>query len=297
MKNKASVLKFFKKYSVMTLGCIIYSLGVALFLDANELAAGGVTGIAIIISFLAGEKIGTGWLIIILNVPLFVLGVIFLGKKFILPTLYATLFSSGLIELWNWLILPHMPEITNMLIPATVGGALYGAGLGLIFRMGGTTGGTDIIVKILRKKFRYMKTGIISMMIDVVIVGVAGIIFRNIEQTFYTVISLILFVISFDFVLYGGNTAKLVYIVTTADKSELICNGILQELDISATIIDGKGAYTGNERTVIMCAVKNYLFPKLRDVIKDADANAFTIVTSAQEIYGEGYKEHGGDEL
>lgn len=142
-----------------------------------------------------------------------------------------------------------------------------------------------------------MKTGIISMMIDVVIVGVAGIIFRNIEQTFYTVISLILFVISFDFVLYGGNTAKLVYIVTTADKSELICNGILQELDISATIIDGKGAYTGNERTVIMCAVKNYLFPKLRDVIKDADANAFTIVTSAQEIYGEGYKEHGGDEL
>lgn len=293
MKNKTAVLKFFKKYSLMLLGCLIYSIGVALFLDVNGLAAGGVTGISIIISYLSGDKIGTGWLIIILNVPLFILGLIFLGKKFILPTLFATVVSSGLIELWNWLILPYMPEINNLLISATVGGALYGAGLGLIFRMGGTTGGTDIIVKILRKKFRYLKSGIISMLIDVVIVAVAGIVFRNIEQTFYTVISLILFVICFDFVLYGGNSAKLVYIVTTADKCEEMCRRILQELEISATIVDGKGAYTGHERTVIMCAVKNYLFPKLRDVIKDADPRAFTIVTSAQEIYGEGYKEHG----
>ena len=81
------------------------------------------------------------------------------------------------------------------------------------------------------------------------------------------------------------------------DKSEEICKKILTELDISATIVDGKGAYTGNARTVIMCAVKNYVFPRLRDVIKDADPQAFTIVTSAQEIYGEGYKEHGGEEL
>lgn len=297
MKNKTAVLKLLKKYALITLGCVIYSFGVALFLDANGLAAGGVTGIAIIISYAAGGKIGTGWLIIILNVPLFVLGAVFFGKRFILSTLYATVLSSGLIELWNLLILPHMPEISNILIPATAGGALYGAGLGIIFRAGSTTGGTDIIVKILRKKFRYMKTGIISMLIDVVIVGAAGIVFRDIDKTFYTVISLILFVVSFDLVLYGGNTAKLVYIVTTADKSEEICKKILTELDISATIVDGKGAYTGNARTVIMCAVKNYVFPRLRDVIKDADPQAFTIVTSAQEIYGEGYKEHGGEEL
>lgn len=293
MKNKSSVLKFLKKYSLITLGCIIYSVGIALFLDANELAAGGVTGIAIIINYLVMDKIGTGWLIIILNIPMFILGAIFFGKKFIISTLYATVLSSGLIELFHWLVLPHMPAIENLLISATLGGALYGAGLGLIFRMGGSTGGTDIIVKILRKKFRYLKTGVISMLIDIVIVGVAGIIFRDLEKTFFTFISLILFELSFDFVLYGGNTAKLVYIVTTAEKCEEMCARILQELEISATIVDGKGAYTGTDRTVVMCAVKNYLFPKLRDVIKDTDPRAFTIVTSAQEIYGEGYKEHG----
>ncbi len=297
MNKKAAFLKYLKIYSIITFGCIIYSLGVALFLDANEFAAGGVTGIAIMISYLAKGKIGSGWIIMIINVPLFILGIIFFGKKFIISTLFSTVLSSGLIELWNWLLLPLMPEIQNLWIPATVGGVLYGAGLGLIFRMGSTTGGTDIIIKILRKKFRYLKTGVISLIIDVVIVGVSAIIFKDIDRTFYTIVSLIVFVLAFDFVLYGGNTAKFVYIVTTADKSESICRGILQELDISATIMDGKGAYTGNERTIILCAVKNYLFPKLRDIIKDNDPQAFTIVTSAQEIYGEGYKQHGGEEL
>ncbi|MCM1440969.1 MAG: YitT family protein [Roseburia sp.] len=288
MKNKVQILKFIKKYALIVFGCVIYSLGVALFLDANSLAA-GVTGIAIIINSVTGERIGTGWLIIIINVPLFILGAVFFGKKFIISTLFSTVLSSALIELWNFALLPLMPAIENLLIPAVAGGILYGAGLGLIFRMGSTTGGTDIIVKLLRKKFRHLKTGIISMLIDFVIVGTAGIIFRDINNTFYTVISIIMFEIAFDFVLYGGNTAKLVYVVTTADKSPAMLEKILKELEISATLIDGKGAYTGNERTVILCAVKNIMFPKLKDVIKEVDPQAFTIVTSAQEIYGEGY--------
>lgn len=286
-----------KKYSLIVIGCIVYSVGVALLLDPNELAAGGVTGIAIIINYLSNGAIGTGWLIVIINVPLFILGMIFFGKSFIISTLISLLLSSGLIELFNVTLVPLMPKIDNMLIPATVGGALYGCGLGLIFRAGSTTGGTDIIVKLLRKKFRHLRTGILSMMTDIAVVTFSACIYRDIDLLFYTVISIILFTLAFDLVLYGGNSAKLVYIITSCDKIDPIKERIIKDLDISATILDGSGAYSGEQKAVLLCVIKNYLYPKLRDVIKEVDPTAFVIVTSAKEIYGEGYTPHDAEEL
>lgn len=286
-----------KKYGLIFIGCIIYSFGVALFLDPHSLASGGVTGIAIMISSLAKGKIGTGTLILIINVPLFILGAVFFGRKFIVSTLIATALSSGLIELWSYCVLPYFPEIDNILIPSTVGGALYGCGLGLIFRAGSTTGGTDIIVKLLRKRFRHMRTGIISMIVDIIIVGASAFVYKDIDLLFYTVLSIFAFTGAFDLVLYGGNSAKLVHIVTTADNSAAICDRVLKELDIGATLVDGKGAYTGNDRVIIMCVIKSFAYPRLRDIIKEIDPRAFTIVSSAKEIYGEGYKAHDDEEL
>lgn len=298
MKNKAFVLSALKKYSVIVLGCVIYSLGVALFLDPNNFASGGVTGIAIILSYLIKlDFLNTGVLIIVINVPLFILGAIFFGKRFTVSTLFSTLLSSGLIELWNVLFKKYLPFNLDILISALIGGALFGLGLGLIFRMGSTTGGTDIIVKILRKKFRYVRTGVISMIIDVCIIAVSALIFRNFQLACYTAISIAVFTLAFDWVLYGGSSAKLVYIITPHEKSALICEKILKELDIGATYIDGEGAYTGNEKRIIMCATKNFLYPRLRDVVKEIDPQAFMIVSSAKEIYGEGYKNHTDDEL
>ena len=284
--------------SVITLGCIIYSLGVTLFLNANNLASGGVTGIAIILDYVINVKfLSTGVLIIIINVPLFILGAIFFGKNFTLSTLFSTLLSSGLIEVWEIAFGKYLPITQNVLISAVIGGTLFGLGLGLIFRMGSTTGGTDIPVKILRKKFRFIKTGVISMAIDVCIIAVSALIFKDFELACYTVISIVVFTLTFDWVLYGGNSAKLVYIISTDEKSALISDRILKELDIGATYVDGEGAYTGNDKRIIMCAVKNFLYPKLRDIVKDADPEAFMIVSSAKEIYGEGYKNHNDDDL
>lgn len=297
MSNKSEKIQLAKKYAMIAVGCIVYSVGVALFLNVNALASGGVTGIAIMISYLSGGKIGTGWLIIIINVPLFVLGAVFFGKKFIVSTLISTAASSGLIELWSYAVVPHMPAIDNILISAVVGGALFGAGLGLIFRAGSTTGGTDIVVKLLRKKFRHLRSGMISGSIDCVILAASAFVYKDVDLLFYTTLSVLIFTLVFDWVLYGGNSAKLVHIVTTADKAVPICDGILKELDISATLVDGKGAYTAEERTVIMCVVKNTLYPKLRDIIHASDPRAFTIVSSAKEIYGEGYKAPSEEEL
>lgn len=305
--TKKDVCGFIVRYAIITLGCVIYSLGVSLFLDANNFASGGITGVAIIINYIikaaSGFDFSTGILIIILNVPIFVLGAIYFGKKFIISTAYATVMSSALMYLWEFVFESYLPITESMLLAALVGGAMFGIGLGFIFRMGSSTGGTDIIVKICRKKFRYLRMGFISLIIDMSIVLTSAIVYwafgmeNFFENTCYTAISIVVFTTLFDLVLYGGNTAKLAYIITTHDKAPEITSKILAELDIGATFIDGEGAYTGNEKRIILCAVKNYLFPKLKDIVKAHDPNAFVIVTSAKEIYGEGYLGHFDDEL
>ncbi|MDE7453058.1 MAG: YitT family protein [Clostridia bacterium] len=307
MALKKKSLEYLKRYALIMVGCIIYSLGVSFFLDANNIASGGVTGIAIIIRYLLGftpvtnflsEELLTGILIVIINIPLFIIGFIFVGKGFTLSSLFATVFSSALIEVWNILLEKFINHaVTDTLIAALVGGVLFGGGLGLIFRMGSSTGGTDILVKLLRKKFRYINTGIISMVIDIIIVCCSFAVFRDFNLLCYTIISIVLFTVGFDAVLYGGNSAKLVYIISVEEKAQEICDRITKELDVGATVTDGKGAYTGDNKRMILCAIKSFLYPKLRDVVKECDPAAFMVVTSAKEIYGEGYKNHTDEEL
>jgi len=305
MKNKENVKKFIIRYAIIILGCVIYSLGVSLFLSPSNLAAGGVTGIAIALDYaihltgLDPQILDVSTIIVVINVPLFILGAIYFGKKFTASTLFSTLLSSALIMLWDYLFANFfpLPFPDNTILAALFGGAMFGIGLGLIFRMGSTTGGTDIVVKLLRKKFRYIRTGLISMIIDIVIVCISAIIYKDFELTCYTIISIVVFTGMFDWTLYGGNSAKLVYVIAEGEKSELICDRLLKELDVGATYVDGEGAYTGDEKRIIMCAVKNFMYPRLRDVVKDIDPKAFMIVTSAKEIYGEGYKDHGDEEL
>lgn len=301
LPDRKTVLKFLWNYGVITMGCVIYSLGVSLFLDAGNLASGGATGIAIVINYAietwAGYNLDTGIIIIILNIPLFILGAIFFGKKFIISTIFSTVLSSLMMWGWTTLFKQYLPFFDDVLLSALVGGALFGLGLGLIFRMGSSTGGTDIIVKILRKKFRYIRTGMISMIIDIIIVAVSALVYRDFELACYTVISIIVFSTMFDWVLYGGNSAKMVYIITTADNAQLICEKLLKELDVGATYLDGEGAFTGEQKRIIMCAAKNFLYPKMRDAVRSVDPHAFMIVSSAKEIYGEGYKDHFDDEL
>ena len=301
MPDKKAVLKFLMNYGVITLGCVIYSFGVALFLDANNLASGGVTGIAIVINYAletwANYNLDTGIIIIIINIPLFILGAVFFFYLFIISTIYSTVLSSLMMWGWSTLFDAYLPFFDSLLLSGIVGGVLFGLGLGLIFRMGSSTGGTDIIVKILRKKFRYIRTGMISMIIDIGIVAVSALVYRDLELACYTAISIVIFSTTFDWILYGGNSAKLVYIITTDEKAKLICEKLLKELDVGATYLDGEGAYTGEQKRVIMCATKNFLYPKMRDAVRSVDPDAFMIVSSAKEIYGEGYKNHFDDEL
>lgn len=304
MNKKQIILKIIRGAGIILVGCVIYSLGVSLFLDANKLASGGLTGIALVLNNVLTNNgitvFDAGTLNILLNIPMFILGFVYFGKRFFFNTACCVTACSLLISFWTWLFgdfLGALPLTQNPLMAAVFGGALFGLGSGIIFKMGGSTGGTDIPVKILRTKFRHIKTGVISMIADIAIVACSYFISYDFETVLYTVISVIVFTPVFDWVLYGGNSAKTVYIITDGERCEAIKSRVLKELDIGATLINAEGAYTGDAKRILLCVVKPFLFPKLRDIVRDEDGKAFMIVTSAKEIYGEGYQNASDGDL
>ena len=304
--KKQRIWEVVKKYLIITLGCFIYATGIALFVAPANLSSGGMTGISIIVNHFV-PQIPQGVWYIILNVPMIVLGLIFFGWKFLLSTGYATVVSSLIMSAWEMIlgkrglnVLPFtqgMDTATAYIIGAVVGGVLFGVGMGLIFRMGASTAGTDIIVKLLRKKFRHITTGMISLGTDMAIVCCSLFIKPDLQTLFYTALSVIVFTLVFDWVLYGGNSAKMVYIITDKAKYTSITQKLLKEVDTGATIVDAQGAYTKEDKVMLLCVVKSYMYPRLRDVVKQEDKNAFMIVSSAKEIYGQGYKDQNEEEV
>lgn len=282
MVEKKTVKQRIKDYVVITFASMVYAVAVSLFLDPNSLAPGGVTGIAIILNRLTGLETGT-WVLFI-NIPIIALGTWKLGWQFILSTGYCTLISSLFINLLS----PFGAVTEDLFLAAVAGGCLMAVGLGLVFKSGATTGGTDIIVKLLRIRFPQLKTGFLFFMTDAVIVAASGIVFKNVDVALYAGIVIAINSLLMDVVLYGRDGAKLVFIIS--DKHENITKRILEELDIGVTYISGSGAYSGKEKNVIMCVMKKQISPRAEAIVREEDPLAFMIVTSATEIFGEGYK-------
>lgn len=272
-----------KNILIMTAGAIVQALAVALVIDPNSMAPGGVTGIAIIMNRVT--QIETGTLIWCLNVPILIMGTWKFGWKFIVSTLYCT----GLVSVLTNIFSAVLPPLTqDIFLAAIVGGALMAVGIGLVFKAGATTGGTDIIVKILRVRMPHLKTGALFLSIDAVIVFCSIFVFKNVDRALYSGITVMVSSMVLDVVLYGKDSAKLIYIIS--DHAEEIAKRLLEELDLGVTYVRGTGAYSGKDKQVIMCAVKKHMAPKTEEVVKQEDPLAFMIVTSAMEIYGEGYK-------
>ena len=267
---------------MITLAAGIYAVAVSMFLDPNSLAPGGVTGIAIILNRITGLETGT-WMFAV-NIPILLLGTWKFGWKFILSTLYCTALSSCFTNL----LAPLGAVTADPLLAALVGGALMALGLGLIFKAGATSGGTDIIVKLLRLKFPHLKTGVLFLLTDAIIVTASAFVFQDIDTALYAGLVVLVNSLLLDVVLYGRDGAKMLFIIS--DRHDRIAGRILEELDIGATYIYGNGAYSGKDKKVILCVVKKYLFPKAEEVVRQEDPDAFMIITSATEIYGEGYK-------
>ena len=273
----------------MTLGCFIYAISIAIFLDPKGLAPGGVTGISIMVSY--ATNIPTGTLVLLINIPLLAIGVWKFGRQFLCYTVFSTVLSSLMINGLAGVVVPT----DDQLLCGVVGGALMGLGMGMVFTQGGTTGGSDIIVKLLRIRFRYLKTGIIFAITDTVIVACSALVFKNIENGLYAGISLAIQTIVFDLVLYGPDEAKSLLIIS--DRAKTVARRLMDELEVGVTYLNGMGAYSNSEKLVILCAMRKQLFPKARTIVKEEDPSAFMIVSNANEIFGEGFKDHFGEEI
>lgn len=278
-----------KKYLMITVASFIYGIAISLFLDPNDLAPGGVTGIAILVNRLL--PIETGTLILLINIPILIFGLWQFGFRFILSTTYCTFMTSVFTNLFS----SFEPISVEPLLAGLVGGGLTALALGIVFKVGATSGGTDIIVKYLRKKMPHLRTGRIFMLTDIIIISCSVLVFGDFDKAVYAGISAIVTSFGLDFVLYGRDGAKLLYIIS--DHAETITARILSELDIGVTFIQGYGAYSGKEKKVILCAIKKQIAPKAEAIVREVDSEAFMIVTSANEIYGEGYKSYFTEKL
>lgn len=282
--------KIVRKYMILTLACFSYAAAVSLFLDPNALAPGGVTGISVILSKSIG--LGTGTWFLILNIPILILGAIAFGIKFILSTMYCIAVISVLTDIFSVVF----GCVTNDLLLAGIAGAsLLALGIGLVMKQGATTGGMDIIVKLLKRKFPYQNTGSLFLILDVAVVAASAIVFRNMDLALYA--GLVVFLISnvLDLVLYGKDKAKLLFIIS--DNAEEIAERILSELDVGITFVEGQGAYSKRNKKVILCVVKKQVAIKTEQIVKETDPQAFMIISSASEIYGEGYKSYYAEKL
>ncbi len=289
MIKKNPILERTFNYLMITIAAFIYGIAISLFLDPNDLAPGGVTGIAILVNRLI--PIETGTLIFLINIPILLFGLWQFGIRFIISTVYCTVMTSFFTNLFAG----YEPISHDPLLAGLVGGGLTALALGLVFKAGSTTGGTDVIVKFLRKKMPHLRTGVIFMCMDIAIISCSVLVFGDFDKAVYAGISAIITSYGLDFVLYGRDGAKLLYIIS--DHAEAITQRILKELDIGVTYVQGYGAYSGKEKKVILCAIRKQLAPKAEQIVREVDSDAFMIVTSANEIYGEGYKSYFSEKL
>ena len=274
---------------IIAAAALIYAAGISLFLDPNNLAPGGVTGIAVILNRLCG--IETGTLYFLLNVPIVLLGIWKFGWRFITKTAYAIVMTSAFTNLLS----PYDALTTDPLLAALAGGVLIACGIGMIFRTGATTGGMDIIVEILRQKYRHLKTGFLFQCFDIVIVSISGFLFRDLNIALYALLAVLICGRALDYVLYGSDEARMIYIIT--GKPQEVGRKLLMDTDVGVTYFQGRGGWTGEEKQVIFCVVRKQLAPQVEEIAKEEDPASFMIITSASEIYGEGYKDFFAERL
>lgn len=272
-----------KKYGIIFAGAVLYAFSVALILKPTQLAPGGASGLAIMISYFTGIKTGT--IILILNIPLIIAGVRAFGKEFLYGTMFAIFINSIFVNLFEEFPAP----LHDMFLASVCGGTLDAVSLGIILRQGGTTGGTDIVAKILRRRMPQFEMGKLFILVDMVVVALSAFVFGNIENAIYSAICVVITGQVMDRILYGGQGARMLFIIS--DSAEKISRRLI-DMDTGITYLKGRGGYTDREKNVIICVMRKRLLPAALKMIREEDEKVFMIVTSAEKVVGEGYREN-----
>lgn len=271
-------------YLIIAAGAIVYAMSVVMFTSPNNIAPGGMTGIATMLNYMFSLPIGL--FIFLMNIPLFVWGAVENGISFLTKTIIGTAFVSIAIDV----LTPFLPAYSGDLIIVSIfGGILNGIGLGFIFYRGGSTGGTDIIALNIHKHFPYISTGNIILIADIATLIMAFFVYNSIESVLYAVITIFVSIKVIDSISYGTSrdNGKLMFIIT--NHYDDVSDSIMNNLERGVTLLDGEGAYSGEKKKVVMCAVRPQQVFKITSSVKKIDPNAFVIVTTAGTIRGKGF--------
>ena len=271
-------------------GSTIFALGFSLFLMPNDMNAGGISGLAMIVVELLGFG-SVGTLSILINLPLFLLGGIKIGKRFFLGSLLGMVLSSVLIDLFALIDMPTVEPLLGVLY----GGLLCGFGLGVVFVGGTSTGGSDILVRLLKLKYRNVPIGQISMGFDIFVVSLTGLVYGDVTKALYTGVTVFLCGQIIDAVVYRFDYSKVALIITK--EHDAIAEAIGRRLDRGATFLHGEGSYTHAPMKVVLAAVKKQQVAELKELVHHIDPNAFIIVQEAHQVLGDGFSRYSKDAL
>ena len=272
------------------LGSAIFAFGFAIFLAPGDLNAGGISGLAMIVVEVLGVG-SVGALSILLNLPLFILGGMKIGKRFFFGSMIGMVLSSVLIDLFALYSIP-MPE---PLLAVLYGGVICGIGLGMVFVSGTSTGGSDILIRLLKLKYRNVPIGQISMIFDGLIVVLTGLVFRDISKALYSGITVYLSGKVVDAMVYNFDYSKVALIISS--EYEAIAQAIGRDLDRGATFLIAEGSYSHAPKKVVLAAVKKQQLAELKELVVHIDPNAFIIVQEAHQVLGDGFSRYTKDSL
>ena len=267
------------------LGSALFAFGFSCFLLPNDISTGGISGLALVaVELLGGGSVGS--LSVLINLPLFLIAGLKIGKRFFFGSLTGMLCSSALIDAFALIPMPA----TEPLIGALYGGVLCGLGLGAVFAAGASTGGSDIVVRLLKLRYRDVPIGQISMCFDAIVAVITGIVFRDLNKALYTGVTVFLCGKVMDAVVYRFDYSKVALIMT--QEHQKIAEAINNRLDRGATFLHGEGSYTQQEMMVVLTAVKRQQITELKELVMEIDPAAFVIVQEAHQVLGDGFSRY-----
>ena len=282
MTQRHTLLKLLKAYSLITFGALIYALSFNWFFQPNHIAFGGLTGIAQILNRI-WPVLPVGAMVIVMNVPLFVAGVRRMGVGLLLSSLYCMAVSSIFVDI---MAAVHTFSPMDPLLASLYGGLTLGFSLGLVLMANATSGGTELLARLLKYHLPNLSMGRLCMAIDLVVIVAYAAAFRSLNNALYGIVALYIATIVMDMVIYGSQRAVLAYIIS--DHSGTIAAALL-ELDMGITLLNGTGGFSGGEKRVILCAIRRRQVAMVKELVNERDPAAFVIVCQAHEVLGEGF--------
>jgi len=289
--TKNNLSRAVRNYLWIALGSALYSLSFDWFYVPNQIGFGGLTALGMILNHFS-PAIPIGAVVFLLNIPIFILGWKFLGGHTLVSSLFAMAATSVLVDLISAVY--TFPPMDPMLA-AVFGGVSLGVALGMIFSKGATTGGTDLIARLLKLPFAWLPVGKLLMVVDLSLLLAVSVAFRSMESGMYGIISLYISTMVMDGVLYGMDQSKVAYIITSQPR--VITEEIDRQMDRGVTYLHGEGSFSGEEKLVLMCAFKQKQIVPLKALVHELDPEAFLIVCDAHEVLGQGFRRYQKNDI